>query len=211
MTTQTDLKSAPKTDWDNYNPGSTYQAPPVPVETDGTTLRKFFGTLPIPTVDDTNTDEGFLQFLLDPIVLAKNGAGIDGYTIRFSRASVKHFTNRKTGKEINASGAGNVLRSVGIQARPQTNDEFKAAMKLVGGKIGTFTLDWFARDKDSGEVVRGYQNFPNDPDRPGSKKAILRAGDTYTDRDGATQVVKSEVLFANAVVRYWVDPSRGKK
>jgi len=73
------------------------------------------------------------------------------------------------------------------------------------------TLDWTARNKDTGESIRGYQNFPDDPDHPGQKKAILHAGDTYRDRDGATQTVKADVLFANAVVRYFIDPTRAKK
>ena len=51
---------------------------------------------------------------------------------------------------------------------------------------------------------------PDDPDRPGQKKAILKQGDTYKDKEGLVHTVQSEVLFANARVRYFVDPSRSR-
>jgi hypothetical protein len=84
------------------------------------------------------------------------------------------------------------------------------------GKTFSFTVQWEAYNKDTGERVRGMINFPDDPDRPGQKKSILKKGDIYTVRDKAgniieTKQVESDVLFANARLRYFQDPSKGAK
>ena len=198
------LKEPQQIDWDNYNPGSKYQAPPVPLGPDGKNL-VFTGQLPSAIAQETDK-EGYRQYVLDPIKLVKNGSGIDGYTIRFTRASIKPF--EKEGKVQNASPVGNILRSAGITAKPQKTFEYDAAVNAAKGRVVSFTLDWEARNKDTGETVRGYSNFPDDPERPGQKKAILKQGDVYKTREGETKIVQSEVLFANARVRYFVDPSR---
>ena len=203
------LKEPQQIDWDNYNPGSKYIPPPVPVGADGKVL-VFTGQLPT-TIEKEQADAGYRRYLLDPIKLVKNGNGVDGYTIRFTRASVKPF--EKNGKVQNASPVGNILRSAGVSAKPQRTAEYDATMNAVKGRVVAFTLEWEARTKSTDpiqETVRGYANFPNDPDRPGTKKAILKAGDTYTTKEGVTAVVQSEVLFANARVRYFVDPSRSR-
>lgn len=200
------LKEPQQIDWDNYNPGSKYQRPPDVKDAAGKNIL-FTGQLPSTIVAEQD-NEGYRRYLLDPIKLVKNGNGVDGLTIRFSRASVKPF--EKDGKVQNASQVGNVLRSAGVTAKPQKTAEYDAAMNAVKGRVVTFTLDWEARNSETGETVRGYDNFPEDPDRPGTKKAILKAGDTYKTREGETKVVQSEVLFANARVRYFVDPSRSK-
>lgn len=198
------LKEPQPIDWDNYNPGSKYQAPPVPVNADGS-RRVFTGQLPGVIAEETDRD-GFRSYLMDPIKLVKNGGDADGYVIRFTRASIKNF--EKNGVVQNASPAGNVLKSVGVSAKPQKTFEYDAAFKAIRGRVASFTLDWFAKDKNTGEMVRGYENFPDDPERPGQKKAILKTGDTYKNADGQQATVKSEVLFANAQIKYFVDTSR---
>ena len=194
-------------DWDNYNPGSKYQAPPEAVGVDGKSII-YTGQLPTDIVPEVDSKTNFRTYLLDPIKLVKNGQGPDGYTIRFTRASVKPF--ERNGKVQNASPIGNLLRSAGVTAKPQRTVEYDAAVNAVKGRVVSFTIDWEARDKDSGEQVRGYTNFPDDPDRPGRKKAILKQGDTYKTKEGETKTVTSEVLFANARVRYFVDTNRGR-
>ena len=209
------LKEPQQIDWDNYNPGKKYQAPPPAKGGDGKAI-VYTGQLPN-TIGTEQDNDGYRRYTLDPIKLIKNGNGVDGYVIRFTRASVKPF--EKNGKVQNASAVGNVLRSAGVSAKPQRTAEYDAAMNAVKGRVISFTVDWEARNKETGETVRGYDNFPNDPDRPGQKKAILRGArtsedgrmipaDTYRDKEGNVQTVSSEVLFANARVRYFVDPSR---
>ena len=201
----TSLKEPNPIDWDAYNPGSKFQVPPPAKGVDGKYV-VYHAQLPT-TIAAEADDDGYRRYLLDPITLVKNGQGIDGYTIRFTRASVKAFTG-KDGKAVNASQAGNVLKAAQVAAKPQKTAEYDAAFNLIKGKIVPVTVDWYAKNKDTGEQVRGYENFPVDPDRPGQRKAILKAGDTYTDAQGNTQTVKAEVLFANAVVKRFIDPTR---
>lgn len=191
-------------DWDNYNPGSRYVPPPPAKDAGGKTI-VYSGQLPKDVIEEQD-DEGYRRYLLDPITLVKNGGTVDGTTIRFTRVSVKPF--EKNGKPVNASSAGNVLRSAGVPAKPQKTAEYDNAMKAARGRIVQFAIDWEARNKDTGEKVSGYDNFPDDTDRPGQKKSILRAGDAYKTKEGATAIVQSEVLFANPRVRYFVDGSR---
>lgn len=198
-----------KMDWDNYNPGSRYTPPPqcgVVGEDGKFHPTTFFGQLPQTITAEVNQTTNLRQYLIDPIKLVRSGSS-DGYEIRFTRAGVNKFKNKK-GEPINASMVGNLLRSVGVTAKPQRTAEYDAAMNLIRGKVAAFTLDWTARNKETGETVEGYANFPDDPERPGQKKAILKAGDTYRTKDGTTDTVKSEVLFANARIRYFVDPNR---
>lgn len=208
------LKEPEQIDWDNYNPGSKYVAPPPAKGADGKYLT-YFGQIP-QTVGETDTlgvtkDEGYRTFLIDPIKIVKSGTA-DGYQLRFSRVSTKPFAG-KDGKPINANGVGNFLRAASILAKPQKNSEYEAAVKATRGRVVPLTVEWFARNKDTGEQVRGYDNFPEDPDRPGQKKSILKAGDVVLVRDKAgvvigQQVIKSEVMFANAQLRYFQDPNK---
>lgn len=202
------LNNPPQIDWDNYNPGSKYTPPPVPVGGDGKNL-VFTGQVQgITPGEDKDNNR---QYVLDPIKLVKMGQGLDGYEIRFTYVGTKPF--EKNGKPINASPVGNVLKSAQVVAKPQTVNQYDAAMNMVKGRTVQFTADWEARNKETGETVRGYSNFPPDPERPGQRKAILKKGDTYTvtDKTGAvveTKTVQSEVLFANLKARYFIDPNR---
>jgi hypothetical protein len=204
------LREPDQIDWDNYNPGGKFVAPPPAVGADGKPI-VYYGQLPSTLGPDAFavTKDGYRQYVLDPITLVKGGA-FDGYRFRFTRVSTKPFIDGKTQKPKNANGAGNLLRSVGLTAKPQKNAEYDAAIKLTAGKVAAFTIDWRAKNKDTGEEVRGYENFPDDPTRPGQKKAILRAadGDTYRDASGAQVPVTSEVLFANAEVRWFQTPKK---
>jgi hypothetical protein len=200
-TNQMNLREPEQINWDNYATGSKYVAPPQAKDANGKYI-VYTGQLPT-TVGLDVTQEGFRSFVLDPIKLAKNGNGVDGYEIRFTRASVKKFNDRN-GNPIDASMAGNVLRAAGVVAKPQSNKEYEAAFKLAAGRVVPFTIDWVARNKETGEEIVGYDNFPLDPDRPGQRKSILRAGDTLPNG----QTVKSEVLFANARVKFFQDPNR---
>lgn len=209
MTSGLNLKEPDQLNWDAYDVGgSGYQAPPPAIGPDDKPIR-YQGT--VPTLTDVAFDvnkDGYRQWIVDPITITRSGAGADGYKLRWTRVNTKKFVSRKTGKETEASSVGNYLRSAGIVAKPQKNAEYDAAVRQTQGKVVAFTIDWEARNKDTGEQIRGYQNFPLDPERPGQRKAILRTGDVYTDDAGVKQTVKSEVLFANARVKFFVDPNR---
>lgn len=206
-TAQQNLKEPDQIDWDKYESGGKWTAPPPAVGADGKPII-YYGTVPVLAAEAFGvTKEGYRQWVLDPIKLVKSGS-FDGYTIRFTRVSVKPFMG-KDGKVKNASSVGNLFRAVGLTAKPQKNTEYDAAIKLTAGKTAAFTIDWEAHNKDTDERIKGYDNFPDDPDRPGQKKAILKAGDTYRDAEsGETRTVQAEVLFANARLKWFVDQKK---
>lgn len=203
------LKEPDQINWENYSAGTTYMAPPPALGPDGKPI-KYYATVPQLTDSafESTKEEGLRQWVIDPLTLVRGGAGVDGYRIRFTRVNTKKFISKKDGKPLDASSAGNYLRSAGITAKPQKNAEYDAAMRATQGKTVSFSVDWEARNKDTGEQIRGYNNFPDDPARPGQKKAVLKEGDTYLDLNGATQTVKSEVMFANARVKFFSDANR---
>jgi len=191
------LNEPNQVDWDKVG-GSSYQPPPPAQDATGKNI-VYFGQLPTTIVEETD-DDNYRTYQLDPIKLTKNGPGVDGYTIRFARVGLKPWSNGNNGTAL-------LLKGAGIAARPQTTAEYDKAMSQVKGKVVPFTIDWEARNKETGETIRGYANFPLDPTRPGMRKTILKAGDTYTI-DGVEQTVKSEVLFANARVRFFETKSK---
>lgn len=213
-TAQINLKEPEQCDWDSLGK-SAYQAPPPAMDANGNVI-VYYGVAE--GVTETDADEGYLQVLIDPIKIVRS-VGSDGYKIRFTRASTRPFTKGadKTPIKGNPNKIGNFLRAAGVQAKPQTNSEYRASINAAKTKTFGFTVDWNAYNKDTGEKVDGYMNFPEDPERPGQRKSILKAGDVVTERskDGtvtATRTVTSEVLFANARLKYFRDatPKVGK-
>jgi hypothetical protein len=209
---QVNLKEPAQVDWDSLG-GSKWAPPPPAVGLDGKALVYYGVTTPV----EDKPDEDNLNFLLDPIKIVKSGSA-DGYQIRFVRASTKVLTDFKTKepKKGNPNKLAQYLRAAGIQQKPQTNADYRACVKATTNKPFAFTIDWEAYNKDTQESVKGYLNFPLDPERPGQRKAILKAGDIINLTDpktglptGETYTVKSDVLFANARLRYFRDPSKG--
>lgn len=194
----TKLNEPNQVDWDKVG-GSSYIPPPPAQDATGHNI-VYMGQLPTTIVEESD-DDNFRQYVLDPIKLVKNGAGVDGYTIKFTRVGLKPWKNGNNGTAL-------LLKGAGVGAKPQTTAEYDTAMKTVRGKIVPFTIDWEARNKETGETVRGFNSFPEDPTRPGQRKSILKQGDTYLDQDGTPQTVKSEVLFANARVRFFEAKSK---
>lgn len=211
-TAQMNLREPEQVDWDNYNSGSKFAPPPPALDANGKPI-VYYGV--VGEAKEDEPDRGFLSFLLDPIKIVRSGNGADGYSIRFTRASVRPFTKKDaSGEEVPVKGnpnkLANFLRAVGLQVKPQTNSDYRAAVKAASGRTFPFTIDWEAYNKDTGERVKGYLSFPEDPERPGQRKAILKAGDVVTERDNkgvitGTRTVQSEVLFANARLRYFQD------
>lgn len=214
MSTQTNLKEPAKINWDDYHTGSKYQPPPPALGPDGKPIQYFaqVKTKFEESKDFGVTDNGDRSYNLGPLTMVKNGGSVDGYQIKFAYVSTKQF--EKNGQPINANSVGNFLRSAGIQSKPQSNAEYDQAVRATAGRVVPITLDWEARNKDTGEEVKGFLAFPMDPDRPGQRKTILKAGDQYNILDqkgqptGQTGTVKSEVLFANARVKYFRDPMK---
>jgi hypothetical protein len=216
-TAQLNLREPEKVDWENLGASSTFIAPPPALDENDKTIT-YQGV--IGDIKAEADRDGYLQFLLDPVKLVKTPTGRhDGYEIRFTRVSVAPFTKAnpdgtRTPMKGNPNAAAKALKSTGLQAKPQTNAEYSASFDRAKGKAALFTIDWEAYNKDTGERVRGYKAFPIDPERPGQRKAILRKGDVYNVLDskgqptGETKTVESEILFANAKVKFFQDPTR---
>jgi len=205
-TNQMNLREPDQMDWDAHDKGNTYQPPPPALDADGNPII-YQAQLPTDMGASTRLGvnrNGFRQFACGPVRFVKNGPGVDGYEIRFFDVSVEKYKSKSTGEPIELSGASKLLRGAGIKAKPQKNAEWEQAIKLTSGKTIPVVIDWYAKDRETGQVIRGYENFPLDPDRPGRRKAILKAGDVLPNGEKVT----SEVMFANAVVRYVVDPNR---
>lgn len=211
---QQNLKEPAQVDWEGYGK-SGWVAPPIPVNPDGT-ARIFYGVATGELDDpDTLTGEPLLQYKFDPIKIVKSGQDADGYEVRFTRASVRPYTYLKDGvrvpKKGNPNALADYLRAVGLQAKPQTNSEYQASVKAASNKLFGFIADWEAYGKEANERIKGYNAFPVDPKNPGQRSAILHAGDVVQVLDnkgnptGETQVIKSEVLFANLKLRYFRD------
>lgn len=206
---QTNLREPEVADWDSFGK-STYQPPPPAVGPDGNPIIYFAQATDISLSDP---DDGYLNYTIDAKIV-RSGAPADGTRVRIW-ASAKPFMKKDASGTLvpvkgNPNKLANYLRALGLSVKPQTNSEYAAAVKATPGKPFPFVLDWEAKNKDTGEKVSGYLNFPDDPDRPGHKKSILRAGDVVTDRDNkgnitGTRVVSSEVLFANPRFKYFKD------
>lgn len=220
---QQNLREPEQVDWNNYNVGQSNYIPPPPcVGADGKGLI-YYGIVkgvefrPNQFAVD---EEGnpYLNVVLDPIELVNAGKW-DGYTIRFTEASVKPYTDKQgTPRKGNPNKLADFIRSAGAQFKPQSNADYKAAIEAIVNqkKRFAFTLDWEARNKETGEKIKGYANFPDDPSNPGQKLSVLKQGTAYFLKDAKgnliePKVVTSEVLFANAKLRYFIDPTRGNK
>ncbi len=208
---QVNLREPEQTDWDLLASGSSYVAPPPPLDANGAPII-YYG---VTEASETDPDAGYLNFLLDPIKLVRAGS-YDGYILRFTRASTKPFMKNDQPIKGNPNKLANFLRATGLQARPQTNADYRAAVAATKGRPFPFVGDWEAYNKDTRESIKGYLSFPLDPERPGQRKTILKAGDLYQEVDNKGNIlgskrVESEVLFANFRLKFFKDPTRGAK
>lgn len=207
-TAQVNLKEPEQLDWETAFSGSKYTPPPPAKGPDGKYIT-YFGQ--VVEVKPSDPDQGYLNYQVD-LKFTRAGS-LDGKQIR-TWCSTRPFQKKVNGELVPVKGNPNslakLLRAAGLQAKPQQNSEYQAAVRMINGKAIPFTLDWEARNKDTGETIRGYEAFPDDTERPGQKKTILKAGDTYNEVDSkgnitGTGEVKSEVLFANARIKYFQD------
>jgi hypothetical protein len=219
-TAQVKLAEPLQADWDNWGKGSAYQPPP-PAKDDKGQYIVYYAIVEKATEKPSEyamDDQGnyYLNYALDPFKIVDGEA--KGLQLKFVEVSTRPFTKLVNGERVpikgNPNALGNYLRACGLTAKPQTNDQYRAAVKASLNKRFGFVGDWEARNKDTGEIIKGFINFPDDPKRPGQKKAILEKGDFYTVRDtnGSvidTKRVEAEVLFANFRHKFFQDPTRG--
>lgn len=208
---QQNLREPEKVDWDTAFSGSKYVAPPPAIGPDGKPIVYQAKVVDAVESPGKGLDAEHLNYQID---LKLVGNGVEGTPLR-TWASVRTFQKRQPdGSFVNVKGNPNALakflRSVGLQSKPVTNSDYRAAVKPSIGKTLSVTIDWEASNRDTGEVIKGFLNFPEDPERPGQRKSILKRGDMYVERDRqgniiAEKTVMSEVLFANPRIKYFQD------
>ena len=171
---QTNLSAFDPIDFDKYQDGGKNFAPPP----EG----RYIGKAPMITDECFGaTAEGYLKLNIDPVEIVSPGTG-NGYKVRFTRLSAKKYSNR------NGSQVLDYLRACGIGARPSSNDELKAALKMTSGRTFNFALVWEAYNKDTQETTSGQDNFELLPD--GSRQTFVKDGD--------------KKWYANGKIRYFV-------
>lgn len=218
---QVKLREPEQADWDNWGKGSSYTPPPAAKDAAGQFI-VYYATVGGATEKASEyavDDEGnfYLNYLLEPFTISDGPA--KGYALRFTEVNLKPFTKLVNGERVPVKGnfhsLGNYLRACGLTAKPQTNEQYRAAIRASLNKRFPFVGDWEARNKDTGEKIQGYLNFPDDTERPGQKKAILKSGDVYNELDSkgnviGQKVVQSEILFANPRLKYFQDSTKGQ-
>lgn len=213
---QQNLTEPAQVDWDGYGK-SGYVAPPPALDQAGKPI-VYEGKAVNVTEDEPDTIDGnaYLNYKLDPIVITSPEAS--GYEIRFTRASTRPYMTGPIGAKVPKKGNPNrladYLRSSGATAKPQLNSEYRATVNLVKAKPFKFTIDWEAYNKETGESIKGFLAFPVDP-VTGQRKSILHAGDVVNEVDSkgnivGSKTVKSDVLFANARLRFFRDVKQAK-
>jgi hypothetical protein len=199
---QQNLREPERVDWDSAFSGSKYTPPPPAIGPDGKPIVYQGKVLEVKESEGRGLDKDYLNY---EVTIKLVGNGVDGQTLK-TWASTRTFQKRNAEGELenvkgNPNALAKFLRGAGLQAKPVSNQQYRDAMKMVAGKAVAVTLDWEARNKETGEIVRGYDNFPEDPERPGTKKSILKRGDILANETP----VQSEVLFANARIKYFQD------
>lgn len=206
---QQNLREPERTDWDNAYKGSRYAPPPPAYDEKG---KLIVYQAKLKDIIEVDADEGYLNFQADFSLVDHPDVNIRGWI------SARPFMrrNRETGElepmKGNPNKLGSLLKAAGLAAKPQTNAEYRAAVKSINGRAIPLTIDWEARNKELGETVRGYYAFPVDQ-ATGQRKAILKSGDLVYEVDSknnitGTKNVESEVLFANARLKYFIDQNR---
>lgn len=212
MSGQLDMKEPEQLDWDNAFKGSSYEAPPPALGPDNRPIEYQFQVVGVK--EAKNLDEGYLNYEID---LKLTQTGVNYSRILKTWASTRPFMKRAEDGTLqpikgNPNSLGKFLRSAGLQGKPQTNEQYKQAMKSVGNARVKATGDWEARAKDGSETIRGYLAFPPEDANPSVRKPILKRGEVYLDVDKrgnilGTKTVESEILFANFRVKYFSDPT----
>lgn len=167
------LKQPEQVNWDKYQGPGNYTPPPQPKDAEGKPVR-FKGIAP-PQFTFDATREGYLQALIDPIVITSEQG--KGYSLRFTRASVKKFTKRD-GEQLEASMLGNYLRAVDKNLKPQTNQDYVRAVESTARRAFEFTADWEAYDSETNQTVaEKWEDFPVDPSKAGARLPFIETAD----------------------------------
>lgn len=106
------------------------------------------------------TAAGALSAQIDPTIV---GPSHEGFTIRFTRVSAKTFTRGKGENGRTASQLGDYLKACGQTGKvPGDPQEQANAVEKTANSTYEVEIDWYARNSNTGFMVKGMENFPPD-------------------------------------------------
>lgn len=126
--------------------------------------RKGVYTLQLPetiTLEDnfSETQSGNLAVEIDPVIV---GPSSEGFQVRYVKASAKTYptTDFKTKQKYTTSQMAELAASAGIHSFPgDPREQVEIICSLAGAQVRA-QLDWRAKNKRTGEVIEGEENFP---------------------------------------------------
>jgi hypothetical protein len=175
---QMDLVEPDQISFDKYEDGGPKNFGPPP---EG----RYFARVPlIPAGDDPEvfqkTQQNYLKIKIDPLEIIDGG-----YKVRFTTLSAKKYSNREGNQILD------FIHACGLDLRPQTNEDYKNAVRQCSGRTCQFGLVWEAYNKNDQTSTKGAKNFPVGED--GKPQSWLP--DPYED---------GKKIYANGRVAYWV-------
>lgn len=178
------LKQLDPVDYDKYETSSGPSAPPH--------AGRYTGRAP-ENIEFSAGGDGQLIAALDPITIV--GGERDGYPVRFTRISNKRPVSKKTGTAQNRTIMDDYLHANGVNAAPQSHEEYAQLVEATAGRTFEFEGDWEVYSKTlRTTVLRGEASFPLNEDGSHNPTIRLRNGVMVTD---GTQQDSDEVLRAN--------------
>lgn len=165
------LKKLDPTNWDEYPPGGGVRKRPHPAG-------KYFAKAPALKDIKFDTQDGHLRFVNKATIQDADPERDD--TV-FDYVNNKPFAK---GKRKGASRMGDFLRAVGSDATPGADhQEWADAVEEAAEGVFPFILDWDAYDsEEEKQVADTYDDFPDDPNRPGEKLPYIEVTRANGDR-----------------------------
>ena len=138
--------------------------------------------------------DGMLRVVVAPLEIIDAPEGTDG-RIRFDRCSAKP---RTMGRLAGSSRLTDYLRACGVEpVRSQNVQDWVTAIEQTAGAHFEAMLDWDCYDSETKEqLVRTYQDFPDDPENPGVKLPY------------GIEPTSGRKVPARARIRYYVTPRK---
>jgi len=185
-------------DWDEYEPSAgVYVLPPAGI----------YRLLPIelPVVGATQQDH-YLQFELGPLAVMADGRPWDGFKINYQRVNVKPWPKRRS------HGVADYLTSHGYQGRPQSNDDYIAAVQSLVNHPCVGVIDHKVYCKSCGYTLKGQDKLPKDESGATVTRMVCPNGcrETRVNEQTGEATEQAKMLFVNVEVRAFVPPERLK-
>jgi hypothetical protein len=161
---QLDLGTVDEIDYATYDPKAagqvrtSFRLPPEGVVVTGQVAD---------VVTITKNNSGYLNISAGPVQILDET--YKGARVQYADFSAKRWKNQNT------SFALQFLAACGIDARPTTPEEYKQLAEACAGRTFQFTVQWRGKNPDTGELIEGMENFPQNED--GTYQSMIRRGE----------------------------------